>query len=242
MKARHRHQLETNELADRLGRFIATVRPYTSYALAAAVLVVGWYAYTSIQSRRVEARQRLAWASLQTAAMGQHAGKLVEVAHEFSEMPVRPLALLMAADVTYRQGLEGCVRDYPSAEQKWREALSRYQEVLQAPGATRWERARAQLGVGRCHESLVQFSRARPTYEMVVKDYPKSLQAEEAKKRLKSLADSDVVVNFYRQLRSQKRVEPTPLPGATTQQNAGAVGAGAERPREGGEAGPQSGR
>ena len=220
MKSRHRHQLETNVLADRLGRLITKLRPYGSILRGALVLVVGWRIYTGMQARRSLRRQQAGWDSLLAAELSPRTGQsaqLGEVAHEFSEMLVRPVALLGAADVAYGSGLEECIRDYGSAQQKWERALKWYQEVLAAPGATRQQRARAQLGLGWCHESLVRFSLARRAYQTTVQDYPGTLQADEAKKRLKALADSSVIAKvFYGRLRAQKRLEPTALP-ATTQ-------------------------
>ena len=226
MKAKKRHQLETNVLADRIGQVVARVRPYASYLLAGVVLVVGWWVYNSIRGREAENRRRTAWSVLVDRSIGQRSDKLVEVAHEFSETPVRPLALLMAGDVAYAEGTEVCIRDYEAGQEKWRDALKRYGEVLDTPGATRQEKARAQLGIGRCHESLVQFSRARSAYETLVKSYAGTPQATEAEKRLKALADSSVVAKvFYGRLSAQKRVEPTPLPGSTTQPDRDAKGA-----------------
>jgi len=194
------------------------------------VVLVGWRVYTTMQANRVARRHQAGWDSLLAAQLGpreSQPAELTEVAHEFSEMLVRPMGLLSAGDVMYAAGLEMCTRDYEGARAKWEEALKRYQEVLDSPNATRMPRARAQLGVGRCHESVVRFSQARRAYQAVVTDYPGTLLADEAGKRLKALAESNVIAKvFYGRLQTQKRVEPTPLPRVTTQPGRDAASSG----------------
>ena len=52
MKSEHRHELQTNELANRLGTGIEKVQPYSQVVLAGvivlAVAAVGWGIYSSV--------------------------------------------------------------------------------------------------------------------------------------------------------------------------------------------------
>ena len=80
MKSQKRHELQTNELADHLGRYLQAIQPYQNLVLfgaVAAILIVGGFLYLSKQQA---AKASASWSDYFMALGEQRADALEEIA------------------------------------------------------------------------------------------------------------------------------------------------------------------
>src|SRR5690349_230264 len=64
MKSERRHELQTNELADRLAKYVDDVKPYTKAILGAVIAVVVLFLAYSVWSQQQTTRAGHGWAEL----------------------------------------------------------------------------------------------------------------------------------------------------------------------------------
>jgi hypothetical protein len=165
MKSAHRHQLETNALAQRLDVIIERMRPYAATAAGIVVAVVVLMFVWSYVSGSSAARQGAAWDAYHrgVAAMPPNLEQLRRSAEEYPGTKMQQLA-----NITWADGqVYNAARDYfynrDGALEALRRATSTYQGILQTSDDERLVN-RAHLGLARVYEMQNELEKAREEY------------------------------------------------------------------------------
>ena len=161
MKSERRHELESNELANQLGKTIESSRGYLSWIVAAVGLVVlavvGWGVFNA----RSVARTSQSWLSLYFA--GQSDDELQELRESRPARQVEFWALQRLADNQLSNASSQLFFDRVTSLELLAEAEANYRQI--ADGATdRRLRARAQLGLAKALESQGKLNEAIESY------------------------------------------------------------------------------
>lgn len=195
MKAKQRHELHTNALAEWLTETSEKLRPYSGaivagLALAAIAIAVFYYMQSSKQSRAVAASDQL------LAAISSEGTKdLEEVAKEYSATSQGTIARLLVAEQLLDSGTTTLFRNKPAGRQNIEKAIEEFTKVGPATRDTML-RSWALYGLGRAHESLNDLGAARLSYQSLLDDYPNSALAKAAREHLERLGQKPVQ-EFY---------------------------------------------
>jgi tetratricopeptide (TPR) repeat protein len=208
MKADHRHELQTNELAAWLESAADKTKPYARAIVGicvAVAIIVAVYMYVGALERRsttAAAEQLIAAIQFGTPAefqtlIDQHRG-------------TQPAALaqLLLAERLLDQGADALYVDKPAARENLLKASDAFQSAEQNvrdPMLRSW----ALYGVGRAHESMGDLDRARSDYEKMIKEYPDSSLTEPARTHLARL-NSMPTKEFYDWFAKQDPRPPLP--------------------------------
>jgi len=181
MKAAHRHELETNVLAQRLEAVIDRLRPYAATIagiILALVVVMFIWSYVSGSS---SARQGAAWDAYNQAVLGRvpNLDQLRRTAEEFPGTTMQHLADITWADGQVFMAAEQFLYNRSAVMAALDRAASAYQSVLQTSNDERLHN-RAHLGLARIYEMRNELDRARAEYLKVTGGYQEyaRLQAE----------------------------------------------------------------
>lgn len=181
MKAAHRHELETNVLAQRLETVIDRVRPYAATIAGVILVLVVVMFIWSYMSGSSAARQGAAWDAYNQAVLGRvpNLDQLRRSAEEFPGTPMQHLANITWADGQVFMAAEQFLYNRSAAMAALDRAASAYQSVLQTSNDERLHN-RAHLGLARIYEMRNELDRARAEYLKVTGGYQQfaKLQAE----------------------------------------------------------------
>lgn len=214
MKTQRRHELETNTLADWLGRVIAQVTPYRNYLGTAIVALLVVVLIGGYSLRRASAKRAEAWTELLTAASPED---FAGVANRYSDSLAGSWAKLRAADGELRAGLQQLFSDRDNALVRLRAAQRLYDELTQQPLGMDFLDQRAAMGAAKSLEALGELEEAGAEYQGLLDRFPGSPFAKEAKARLDDLKDPEVVA-FYEWLESREPAEePSPAEGTASE-------------------------
>ncbi len=195
MKTDRRHELQKNELADSLGHWIESVRPYNRMIagamIAAAVLLFG-YAYVSAKST-----QKLAngWTAYLQAFNTGDRDKLTTTAEKYPGTPVASWSNLIVADMRLNEGSNQILKNKSDARESLRRAAEGYQDVYdhaREPLVLQ----RALFGLARAHEGLGELDESKAAYEKLLKRWPDGPLKEVAAKRVAALGETSTK-QFY---------------------------------------------
>lgn len=190
MKSERRHELQQNELADALGRFIKKAEPYAPIvltAIVAAVIVVVAVGY--FQSRAASQRSDATLLYLLNAGQGDPAA-LGDIAASYPNTKASQLAKLSQADVYLAQGIEAMFTDRELATTGLQDAVATYEDVLDS-AEVKIIRSRAALGLARAHEALGETDAAVEAYQQVIEIEESDAMVEFANQRITSLERED---------------------------------------------------
>jgi hypothetical protein len=233
MKADHRHELKTNELADWIGHFPEWAKENRTTLIAAGAVVVvaiGVYAVKFRHQDTAFARQQLRLTSLVTKLPGQEQtnaaalaqgldqpGAFLSIAEELEDFAdtarkneMAAMALIarghaLRADLHYR------LADVTRTEVAKQIALAQlsYGDALERAASVPALAAAAQFGLGLCEEELGNFEKAREIYEQVANNasYGGTTAQAAAAQRLRTMNDYKTAVVF--------KPSPTPRVGAS---------------------------
>lgn len=199
MKTTRRHELQTNELADRLSHWIEAVKPYSRAALAvvlAIVVVIFAWSYLSSQSSRKQAE---GWNAF-FAAMNERDPQesLADIASRYAGSEVASWARVTLADIQTQIGTNQLFAEKGKAKDELRDAAEKYRAVLletQEPALLQ----RAMFGLARAHEAQGtpdSLDNARKEYRSIGEKWPDSPYAKDAASRAVAL-DTAAAKNFY---------------------------------------------
>jgi tetratricopeptide (TPR) repeat protein len=222
MKAEHRHELKTNELAEWLINFPkwarenATTIIYVSVLIVVVAIVYFWKVY---EKRVVSDREQIDFSNLvfqisqgktqilQASAQGidasyaliQAADNLQNMAQNTKSEEMAALALIKRAD-TLRMELHyrfGSISDQDLAAQIDR-AKDSYTKAIEKSSTSPSLTAMAKLGLGLCEEELGNFEQAREIYGEIAAnaDFEGTVAVAQAKQRLLTMADYQQKVVF----------------------------------------------
>lgn len=181
MKSEHRHELETNVLAQRLDAVIHRIQPYLStIAGVVAALIVVMFAWSYISGSSA-ARRSQAWDdfNLAVAEVVPDANQLREVAQEHPGTAMQRMADATWADSQVWLAARDYIYNRAAAVEALSKATSAYQGIIQSSDDARL-RNRAQLGLARVYELQGKLEEARQEYLKVGGGYQQyaKLQAE----------------------------------------------------------------
>ncbi|MER3414767.1 MAG: hypothetical protein C4297_00940 [Gemmataceae bacterium] len=195
MKAEVRKELETNVLADRLGLFIDRVKrnrlSLGSIAAVVLALAVVWWWWTSRIATAVT-QGWLVYVAICTSTFEENkaAEELNQLAQQYPYRGLTRLVELSEADLLYRAAVETALDTSPQeAKERFRKASQIYEALVQKAKGAPELTTRALLGAARCQEWLGEVERAKFFYEEVVRLFPDSPQAGEAKNALNRLGE-----------------------------------------------------
>ncbi len=196
MKSKRRHELQTNELADRLGQWIARVRPYSTLlcvaVLGVVLILAGWYYVAASRSQVLAA----AWRSVMSAGANPQSDMVEElsrVADQYENSSAGLWAALTAADLEGARGMSLLFSDRAGAETSLGQAKSRYREVSANPRAAQEPLLlqRARFGLAQVCEGLSELEEAAKQYALVSSAAPGTTLGGVAQERVKQLENPE---------------------------------------------------
>lgn len=211
MKTERRHELQTNVLANSLGHWADAAKPYGRAALAVILaVIVGLLAWLYL-SRQSERQLGEGWNEYFGALDGttrDPRDTLRDLADRYAGTPVALWSRQTLADIQLNEGTNLLLTDRKKGREDLREATETYKALIidgaSQPGLVQ----QAMFGLARAHESLGELEVARGDYDKLVKDFPESPFADDAKKRAADLNQAEAK-SFYDWL--AKYEPPKPL-------------------------------
>lgn len=231
MKAKHRHELKTNELAEWLANLPKWAKENMRmiiYLTVIAILVLGIWMWKTYQKNVVSVNEKLQFsqllnefyqnrrATLEQQSQGidvsyillQTANKLRDFAETTGKPDIAAMALIKFADAQrielhYRMGSV----DNQTVSSQIAKAKTAYEEAVEKASDNPSLRAMATFGLGLCEEELKNFDKAKEIYQQIVADpaFGPTITAASARHRLKIMDD-------YKQLVAFKAPEAMPVP------------------------------
>ncbi len=187
MKSQHRHELETNWLAKRVGDWLNVIQPYNSLIVgtvaAVVVSVVGFTYYRSASA----ARQSEAWNTYNQAVGGlmPNLNTLRESAEEYPDSPMQQWADVTWADGQVWLASRSILQNRAAATEAVNRATGVYQGLLKKTSNEQLK-SRAHFGLGRVYELRCELDKAREEYRAVTGGF-----ADVAEQRIKDLDEAD---------------------------------------------------
>ncbi len=221
MKTERRHELQTNELAVWLTKWIEKVKPYSKGFIGVLIIagVVGLASYM-VNSRQAASRSE-AWTEYFVASGTGDAEKFREVGETYAGTTAAMWALQSAGDNALVFGARQLFRDRDAANEQLETARDAFQKVVdQVDGVQMTAEAREMLkqralfGLGQALESLGEFTEAEQQYQRIVDEFSADAVAVGlAERRLDALKQQSTR-EWYAWLAQQKPAEnPIGTPG-----------------------------
>jgi hypothetical protein len=207
MKTKRRHELQTNVLADYLGKHIQQYRPHVrviTIGLIAVLIVVAGYLYYSSQQRSTESK---GWSDYFRAAGNSDPKGLLEVAKLHSGTAAGLWARQTVADFKLAEGAGRMYSDRKESERALREAEDNYRLIEKEGAGSKMLVERARFGLAQVYETFNELAKAQSYYQKVVDSNPNSALAKVAKRRAEQLSDRSVE-SWYNWFERQKPVPP----------------------------------
>jgi len=194
-----------------LGRFtyhvIKEPRKYVSWAIWVTAGVVAVAAAWSIAARGRTASSDL-WIKLESASKAED---LVEVAKAYPNSEASIWVLLQAATEYYRQALGDMPNNRDVALPLFLKSINLFDQVLAAAPKDSLQAREASLGKARALEARNELSKAVEQYQLVMKTWPGTAEAEQAKQFLE-IIQAPEAATFYKELYAYSPSKVT-LPG-----------------------------
>ncbi len=225
MKAKRRHELETNDLARWLAGVFARYKdwvPYIAAGLSALIVVSLVVSLVAGRSNRLRLR---AWESF---FLARSAEDLERVVTQYKGTDAALWAELELADYLCSSAQGKLLTEREAAAEQLRQAIKHYQRILNSPDATPLMRQRAALPQAKCWEILGERRKALERYKQITQEYFATPIGEEAKLLAQQL-ESGEAADFYKWFAEYKppklpelaesKIESTPaLPELPVQQ------------------------
>jgi tetratricopeptide (TPR) repeat protein len=222
MKAEHRHELKTNELAEWITQFPQWAKrnlKSITYVAVLVVVVVGVYIYNwheknvVLVQREIELTKQLARVSNQKTQIIQAQAQGVDTSYTLLDTAknlqvigeneknnqMAALALIKQAEALrmelhYRPGTVSR-RDI---EERIKQAKACYTKAIEKAASNPSFMATATLGLGLCEEEVGNFEKAKQVYLEITanSDLEGTVAVEQAKRRLETMADYKQKVAF----------------------------------------------
>lgn len=222
-RKQHKHQLETNWLANFLGEQIESVKPIgVQVGIVAGVILVAFVGY-QLWSSTSQQSQTEAWQAYLRATAGTadvEPDVLNTVSSQHKGTMAAAWAKLRLADDKLNSGVAKLLGDElasgpnPSAAAAdFSDARDLYQEVADSETAQSSDliQQRATLGLARAYESMgdgTSLEKARELYKKITTAFPDGLYAQEAERRLEDL-QRDSTKRFYDKLTAYEPPQAT---------------------------------
>ncbi|MHC4572592.1 MAG: tetratricopeptide repeat protein [Planctomycetota bacterium] len=215
MKAKHRHELKTNELAEWLGNLPQWAKENARTIIIVCVVVVaavGSYLYFNYQRKATSVREQLRLTELVERVsrskidilnarryrgedisylllrLAEDLGRFAQNAKDDQRAAVALIerASALRTELLYRPGTVG-TRDLTSQIERAKASYNQALEKTSSPSLT----ALAKFGLGLCEEELGNFAQANQMYRNIADDpnLKSTTAAVQAKQRLETMAD-----------------------------------------------------
>ena len=186
MKSEERHKLQQNALAEWITQTFAAIRPYQNAVLAAIIVLIlaGFFAFWWFGESAAQSGET--WTQLFTAFNENNPAALEKVADANPSSRAAPVADIVAADLLLAQGCNMLFVNKPTANQQLNKAVELYQLVVTRSSSPTL-RAQATLGLAKSWEALGKLDAAASTYSQVKTDWPGTVYAKMASRRLDDL-------------------------------------------------------
>jgi tetratricopeptide (TPR) repeat protein len=185
MKTARRHELQTNELADRLAKGIEGVKPYSrlivgSLVLAIVLLVaITWW--TSSSQRHAEE----GWQEYLQASGTLDRDRLEEVGKQYAGTTAAAWSRLALGDMLLSQGLEQLFGERAEGKTNLRKAVEHYRAALDELDPA--GRQQALYGIGRAYEGLGELDKAKEQFQAAANLLPEGPFTVAARDRVADL-------------------------------------------------------
>ncbi len=238
MKTQRRHELQTNELADWLGKKIEAIRPYTKAMLGVAVVLAAGLFAVFFLSTHKSREQASSWQQLYASMLARDVDKLEQLAQENGDSAAGLWAAQNAANVLFEEGTRLLHIDRANANRQLGRARNAYQSVIDQTQDDLLK-PRAILGLAQCYEALNNFAEADKQYSRVIEGWPGTAVAALARERRAFLQQSstrEFLAWFDRQEPPAAGPDASSMldafPGGLEPSGAGEVGADDVFPRD----------
>lgn len=195
MKSARRHELQSNELAETLGRLYRKVQPYLKWSGVGLLAVVVIAVIVGVVSYRRQVTEGRAWAELfataGSATSADYGQALRDVANVHPHTTAAQWAAIMRADANLAQGTQLLYQSRDEAQKLLREAIELYQQVIPNVRDT-YLIQRLEFSRGQAHEALGELRQAESAYNAVVAKGETTALGQLAKRRLEQLAKDDM--------------------------------------------------
>ena len=167
MKAEKRHELQTNVVADWLGKNVQAIQPYLKgltlvVALVAVIAVALWY---NVGRRKAESGA--ASQAYITAVASRDPKALEQVSEDHAGTAAGLWAKVAAADIELSNGIDLMYTNREEAKETLSDAEKLYNAVEAGASAYPTLRNRARFGLAQTHESLGELDKAKKFYAQV---------------------------------------------------------------------------
>ncbi|MBI2480204.1 MAG: hypothetical protein HYV60_16695 [Planctomycetia bacterium] len=210
MKTDRRHELQTNVLADWIGKHLQQSQGYAKTVLAVILLVAAAAIAGMFLAKDQAARSQVSWNQF-FQAFGERdpeALELVAAANQGTTASV--WAHLAEADLRLAEGIGDLYTNRDNAKQNLAAAERNYLAVDSA-AKEKILRERAWFGLGQTYESLADLDKAKEFYGKLVSSAPGSALGKEAKRRFDALGDP-ATAKWYNWFANQTP-RPPAIPG-----------------------------
>jgi tetratricopeptide (TPR) repeat protein len=189
MKTDRRHELQTNVLADWLGKHLQQLQGYSKTILAVILLVVAAAIAGTFLAQGQSARSQTSWNQF-FQAFGERDPEALEVVASKNQGTVAAVwARLAEADLKLAEGIGDLYTNRDNAKKNLAEAERNYLAVDRA-ASEKLLRERAWFGLGQVYESLSELDKAKQYYGKLISSSPTSALGKEAKRRSDALSDT----------------------------------------------------
>ncbi len=211
MKTQRRHELQTNVLADYIGKHLQQIKPYSRH-ISIGTLLVFVAIMAGLYFSNESARKRGAgWSDYLQAFGTNDANKLEEVATIHDGSAAALWARLSAGEINVAVGTGQLFNDREEAEKTLKDARKQFRAVEEDAGGNAELLERARFGLAQVHESLSEIKEAREYYGGVAESSPDSALGKVAKLRFDRLSDKSVE-RWYHWFERQEPAPPPELP------------------------------
>jgi tetratricopeptide (TPR) repeat protein len=191
MKTQRRHELQTNQLADRIGVYLQKVRPYQKQVLYGVLGVAVLGAAVLYLTSQQQAKAGVSWQEYFKAMVEQRPDALEEVARQQSGTTAALWARQAAGDMELATGASLLYRDRKEAQKSLKDAEKQFLAVEQDGARYPMLLQRARYGLAQVYESLCAVDKARDYYKKVSSAEPDSALGQLAQRRHDQIAGQE---------------------------------------------------
>lgn len=215
MKTQRRHELQTNQLADRIGIYLQKVRPYQKQILYGVATVVALGGAVLFLSKQQQAKAGVSWEDYFGAMVEQRPEALTEVARLHSGSTAALWARQAAGDMKLSTGAMLLFRDRNEARKNLKDAEKEFLAVEQDGARYPMLLQRSRYGLAQTYESLCEIEKARDYYKKVAAAEPDSALGKLAQRRHDQIAgrDSDRWFAWFEKQVPKPPAGAVPAPG-----------------------------
>ncbi|MEX0866247.1 MAG: hypothetical protein WD030_02745, partial [Pirellulales bacterium] len=207
MKSDRRHELQQNELAQRLEVWVEAVKPYASWVVGGVIVGLLIALVITFQRGESQAERDANWNEFYTAEATNDTEMLKELAARHAGKPLGEITSLTLADYHLREGARQAQQNRSEAQKKFDEAISNYLSVADSARDPMLKN-RALFGQAQALEWKMQLAKAREVYEQV--EGPLKLQAQQRLATLRQPATAKFY-DVYASHTPRPPVDPTRL-------------------------------